>query len=322
MWKRSTSLLLFGLAVVALLAAVDAIRGIGEGAGEPTPTTTRSPTATNPARELERAGVSGLLYFTVRNGDGCRLTALELPTLSEEHRLVLDGCRFQVAPRERSVASFSPCPGGRIEIWRLIARPSLRTSFDGCAAAWKPDGQFTFVRGGEVVSPLTLECIGTGRSADCGFRTLLLQRDVERELATVNPSQARWPIRELAWLTHDRMVAIVRRVRPFPNDFVAVFEGHEFVGAPNVFGFLTHVRVSLATQEILARERYGGFAVFDRDGQWLGVRSPADARAAAPSPDGAFRAVARPGNICIYRAGEDRFPVACIRFDAVDLAWQ
>jgi len=321
MRKWSTSLLLGGLALVGLLAAVDAIRGIGTGAREPAPTATRPPRSTTPARDLERAGVSGLLYFTVRSGDGCRLTALELPTLSEEHRLVLDGCRFQVAPRERSVASFSPCPGGRIEIWRLI-RPSLRTSFDGCAPAWKPDGQFTFVRGGEVVSPFTLECIGTGPRADCGFRTLLLQRDVERELAAVSPSQARWPIRELAWLTDSRMVAIVRRLRPFVNDFVAVFEGREFVGAPNIFGFLSHLRVGLAAQEILTRERYGGFAVFDRDGQWLGGRSPADARSVAPSPDGAFRAVARPGNICIYRAGEDRFPVACIRFNAVDVAWQ
>lgn len=299
---RSTWLLLAALIGLGVVAAVDALRG-----DDREPERVGAVATTSPAADLRRAGVTGLLYFSVRSEGGCRLRALALPGLQDAASFDLEWCRFDISP-EGTVASGPPCGGrgGDVDVFGTPEEPPA--TFAGCAPAWKLNGDLTFIRHGDVVTP-----------------TDVLVRDVAR-FARHALSAGRLFVAQLAWLTDTRLaVAVSTQLRPI---VVVVVEEGRAVSEPFLVNALARLQVRRSTQEILVGGGGAGIEVFDRRGNFLSAtRFPFGSIAAvAFSPDERWFALARPGNVCIYPEIEppprERFPVACLPFDAVDLAWR
>lgn len=300
---RSTWLLLAALIGLGVVATVDALRG-----RDRDPEGGRGVATTSPAADLRRADVAGVLYFTVRSGGGCRLRALALPSLQDTASFELEWCRFDVSPAGNVVAG-PPCPGRTFEIRSV---DELSSGFQGCAPAWKPNGDLTFVRDGDVLMP----------EGD------VLVEDVAVFARSSFPDGSRLYVREMAWLTETRFVLVVRGtgVHPDLRDVVVLVEDGSRLSGGELNA--SRVHVSRRAQQIFVAYPGSGLVVYDQRGT---VRSPesrfpfGDIAAAADSPDGRWIALARPGNVCIYEPMEPRpreeFPVACLPFDAVDLAW-
>jgi hypothetical protein len=298
---RGNALLVAALIAVGLAATVDALRGGGR-----EPERGRGIATTSPAADLRRADVTGVLYFSVRSENGCRLRALALPGLQDAASFELEWCRFDVS-HEGNVAAGPPCPGRTFE---LRSVDELSSGFQGCAPAWKPNGDLTFVRDGDVVTPDGEMLFGNlARRAFPGERPVLLRY-----------------VREMAWLTDTRLVAVLRNPTGDVADVVVIFvSGRALPGDSLPAG--SSVYVSREAQEIFLAYPTAGVGVYDRRGAFLSQSrfTLPDIGAVAVSPDGRWVALARPGNVCIYRETKppprERFPVACLPNNAVDLAW-
>jgi hypothetical protein len=302
---RSTWLLLAALIGLGLVATVDALRG-----GDREPERGRGVATTSPAADLRRADVAGVLYLTVRSGGGCRLRALALPSLQDAASFELEWCRFDVSPNGNVVAG-PPCPGRTFEIRSV---DELSSGFQGCAPAWKPSGELTFVRDGDVLTPdgeiLFENLVPLARRAFPAERSVLLRH-----------------VREMAWLTDTRLVAVLRNPTGEVADVVVMLEGGKAVPGDFIPAG-SSVYVSREAQEIFVAYPTAGVGVYDRRGAFISQSrfTLPDIGAVAVSPDGRWVALARPGNVCVYRETKppprERFPVACLPFDAVDLAWR
>jgi hypothetical protein len=300
---RGNALLAAALIAVGIAATVDALRGGGR-----EPERGRGVATTSPAADLRRADVTGVLYLTTRRENGCRLRALALPSLQDAASFELEWCRFDVSPAGNVVAG-PPCPGRTFEIRSV---DELSSGFQGCAPAWKPNGDLTFLRDGDVLTP----------------EGNVLVEDVAVFARSSFPDGSRLYVREMAWLTETRFVLVVRGtgVHPDLRDVVVLVEDGSRLSGGELNA--SRVHVSRRAQQIFVAYPGSGLVVYDQRGT---VRSPesrfpfGDIAAAADSPDGRWIALARPGNVCIYEPMEPRpreeFPVACLPFDAVDLAW-
>lgn len=260
------------------------------------------------AADLRRADVSGVLYLSVRRERGCRLRALRLPGLQDFASFEFEWCRFDVSSRGH-VAAGPPCPRNRVDVRPVDA---LASSWSGCAPAWKPQGELTVVRDGDVRTP----------EGD------VLVKDVALFARSSFPEGSRIYVRELAWLTDTRLALVVRgtRVHADLRDLVMLIEDTRRIssGAINA----SRIHVSRRAQQIFVAHPGSGLVAYDRRGVALPPESRypfADIAAAADSPDGRWLALARSGNVCIYEQTEtpprERLPVTCLPFDAVDLAW-
>jgi hypothetical protein len=300
---RSTWLLLAAVIGLGVVAAVDAVRGDG---GKPERVGALA--TTSPAADLRKEDVTGVLYFTMTSENGCRLRALALPGLQDAASFELEWCRFDVS-REGNVVAGPPCPGRTFEIRSI---DELSGGFQGCAPAWKPSGELTFVRDGDVQTP----------EGD------VLIEDVAFFARSSFPAGSRLYVREMAWLTETRLVLVVRGtgVHPDLRDLVVLVEDGRRLSGGELNA--SRIHVSRQAPQIFVAYPGSGLVVYDQRGV---VRSPesrfpfSDISAATDSPDGRWIALARPGNVCIYEPMEPRpreeFPVACLPFDAVDLAW-
>ena len=295
-----------GLVAIGIAASVDALRGGGESA--PRETATREvvsspPPARDPAESLRGAGVTGTLYFTLRTAEGCVLDTLALPDLEEGGPFQLDWCRLDVSP-EGHVVTGPSCPGRAVDVHTTDG--SLYR-YRGCAPAWRPDGTLTFVRNGDVATS-----------------TETLIRNVARFARGALGKGSRLSIQELAWLTDVRLAVRVGSpgVRP---DVVIVLERGRPVSEPLFIDARAQLHISHATEEILVATG-GGVDVFDPSGNFVSVsRFQGGISAAAYSPDGRWVALARGANLCIYEETDppprERFPLTCLPFAVVDLAW-
>jgi hypothetical protein len=300
---RGTALLVAALIAVGITATVDALRSDGDRERE----RVRSAATMSPAAELRRADVTGVLYFTVRSDNGCRLRALTLPSLQDAASFELNFCRFDVSAGGNVVAG-PPCPGRTFEIRSV---DELSSGFQGCAPAWKPNGQLTFVRDGDVLTP----------DSEILIRNLPL---LARRAFPGEPLLRH--VREMAWLTDTRLVAVLRNAAGEIADVIVIFQAgrvlpSEFLRAGS------SVYVSRDAQEFFVAYPTAGVGVYDSRGAFLSQSrfTFPDVGAIAVSPGGRWVALARPDNVCIYEETEppprERFPVACVPFDAVDLAW-
>jgi hypothetical protein len=182
--------------------------------------------------------------------------------------------------------------------------------FRGCAPAWKPNGELTFVRDGDVVTP----------------KGDVLVDDVARFAQNALDRGNRLAIRQLAWLSDTSLAALVY-ARPVDSGVVIVVEGDRAVSEPIFVDRQATIKVLRHSEEIFVGGDFGG-QVFDRHGNFVSAsRFPfADIAAVAESPGGRWFAVARPGSVCIYEEIDppprERFPITCLEADAVDLAWR
>ena len=313
---RWSSFIVAALVVIGVLASVDAFRSNADRpqrerpapAEETTTTTERSPT---PAETLSRAGVTGTLYFTLAVDEGCVLHTLNLPRLDDGGAVLLDRCEFDISP-QGDIVTGDACPGHEIEV-RLVGRSPRRLR--GCAPAWRPDGELTFIRNGDVVTS----------------QGEVLVRDLTRAGHPWFSSRRPVTVRALAWLTGTRLAAILRGRRRFGDHNLLVFaEGSRaFSGSEVTSGGSLYVdRPRREVWIAHPGDEFSppGMSTYTRSGAFLRTTPfRANVNAYASASDRWF-ALGRPDNICIHERRNppprEEFPLTCLPFDAVDLAWR
>lgn len=297
---RGTALLVAAVVALGIAATVDALRS--EDGREPPPGSATS--SISPQAELRRADVTGTLYFAV--GNPCEVRGVRFPALSDAVSFTSEFCRFDVNSAG-SVVEGPRCPADGVRVQRI---GEMSRVFPGCAPAWKPNGDLTFVLDGDVV--------------DAEENVLI--EDVARFAQAALGRGSRLAVQQLAWLTEERVAVVVATRNVVPAAIVVVEDGKP-VSEPVFAESDANVEVSVDGEEFFVEGDGVGVQVFNRRGAFVsGSRfNFVDVAAVAESPDGRFVALARPGNLCIYEEIEppprERFPVTCLPFDAVDLAW-
>jgi hypothetical protein len=297
---RGTALLVAAVIALGIAATVDALRS-DDGREQPPVTATAS---TSPQAELRRADVTGTLYFAVRNP--CEVRGVRFPDLSDAVSFTSEFCRFDVNSIG-AVVEGPRCPGEGVRVQRMGERSR---GFPGCAPAWRPNGDLTVVLDGDVVD-----------------EEKVLIEDVAHFAQDALGRGSRLAVQQIAWLTEER-VAVVVTTRAVVSAVVVVVEEGRPVSEPIFAEIDANVEVSADGEEFFVEGDGVGVQVFNRQGAFVsGSRfNFVDVAAVAESPDGRFVALARPGNLCIYEQTEppprEQFPVTCLPFDAVDLAWR
>ncbi len=158
--RRGTWLVVGALAAIALVAAVDSLRGEDEGpASAPGTTTEQTATEAAPAAAGPEA-FGGVLYYA---DESCELRAARLPTLEAVEAPSWDECRFVLSPdgTRASGAGSGWDPHSDPRIGRLFQSEggSIQVSsnlgpegepFRGSVPAWRPDGTLTYFADGAV----------------------------------------------------------------------------------------------------------------------------------------------------------------------------
>jgi len=356
--RPSTLLILAGVALLGLFAAVDSLRGTST-SSRPNSTTDEEqtrielqPIADEPAIEgrgeletrLRAAGVAGTLFIT---DEDCRLRALSLPGLNWllDSGAENDECEFTVAPDSRHVVRFGGglawSPNGRTSA--SCGRNSVavhgRTGQElykvvgYCAPAWKPDGTFTLARGGSLVV-FRPPCAEGQRVCE---HVILSETDLAPALrigSTPLRTLHAPVIRQAIWLSDSRVALVIgTRVRAQPgssSDLLAIFQGRRLVGEPLVNSGFDELAVS-PTRSYLAihGSSFRGLSFVDADGRLLARNPLASGHHAAWSPDERWTAVATGGSTYLFRTAELEFfnsdsrPRAIqIPVHAEDLEWR
>ena len=298
-------LIVGGVAAVATFLQDEDATADRPEAGQPSSSTRRDLPS-----QLEAAGARGLLYVGVEDDGECVLRVIRLPSLVVEQNFEVTDCRFAVAP-DGAVATGSDCRGTG-----ALATPdgAVVDLFEGCAPAWKPDGELTFVREGNVMT-VPRSC---ARSIDACASVALSQREIRRSLESV-PGVRSPVLQEIAWLDDSRMAAILRD----RGDFVAVFEGRRLATAPTfgagTLSFLAVDRVNrrivVMGQEPLVLDSDGGFA------DNLGTPVP-EVVSLAISPDGTWAAAVGRASVLVFETGEPPGRAFRLPFAARWVAWR
>jgi len=356
--RPSTLLILTGVTLLGLFAAVDALRG-NSTSGVSGPITTEEqirleppPIAGDPAIEgraeletrLQAAGVAGTLFMT---DEDCRLRALSLSGLNWllDSGTAGDECEFTVAPDSRHVVRF----GGGVA-WSPNGRTSASCGENSavvhgrtgqelyevvgyCAPAWKPDGTFTLARGGTLVV-FEPPCEEGQRVCE---HVILSKADLEPALLTEStPYRNLYApvIRQAIWLSDSRVALVIRardRVQPGSRfDLLAIFEGRRLVGDPLPNARFDELTASPSRRYLAIRGTSSrGLSFVDSDSRLLARNPLAGGHHAAWSPDERWTAVATGGSIYVFRAAELEFfnsdsrPQAIqIPLYAADLEWR
>jgi hypothetical protein len=323
------------VAAVVAVAAIDAFRGgsaAPEGAGTvPPPRATGVESSQAIANRLRHEGISGLLLYT---NELCTLRAVSLPGLEPAATPGNRGlnCAFSASPDgERAATSggaWSPdsrrlaiCRGATVVVSVASERAPAVDRHRGCVPAWRPDGELTFVRRGELV-----EASGRAIVPASAIEAAALAHPLAPELPR---RRVEYEIVDVAWLEATR-VAMLLRVgfvaegrRLEPQSQVIVFEGSRVVGSGDGVG---ERWVRLDARNGLLAVRPGLLLDFRgrRVYPLLGVGRNG-AGAVAVSPDGRWLAVGLPGRVTLLsipalRAG--RFRSVSLPFAVRDLAWR
>jgi hypothetical protein len=285
MARLATVLVVAFVAAVAAAGVVDALRR-------------ESP----PARELR-----GTLFYADQR---CRLAAVRLPTLARAPAPAVQACDFAVSPAGSRASSWSiwgsaeplvaSCGQDEVEI--VSPRGPALGLVGGCAPAWGPRGELTFVRRGSVVAfPLH------------GRARVVLPRDwLRRALGLRRATQ----VVSAAW-TGPRGLAVVVRTSD-KDDLVAVFAGSRLIASARPGGRLGRVSVRADGKALIVAR---SDEVLQLDAR-LRVRATRTARAAAWSPDGSRLALATGTRVVVIDTATGRSVARPLPLDAVALAWR
>lgn len=326
MARRGTWLVVGALAAIALVAAVDALRGEGaKPASAPGTSTEATATEAEPA-EAEPDAFGGVLYYT---DESCELNAVRLPTLAPAEAPGWDECRFVLSPdgTRASGAGSGWDPHSDPRIGRLFQTVdgSIQVSSNlgpegepirGAAPAWRPSGRLTYFEAGSL--------------RELGRGVLLDQNDLARAVRA-HPDVpdsgrvGRVVVRETAWLDESRVALILEA--PIGSmrreDMLAVYEGRRLSAASHgYFGRLSDLRTSPRGGFLAARLGDGDFVLLDGRGGPSPAPPVTGYRAIAFAPDDRWAAVATNGSVLVFRLGEVPLGVRRIPVTANDLVWR
>jgi hypothetical protein len=334
---RIATALVVGLVAVVLGAAVvDSLRR-GEDGEESRPEEAARALAADAesraaiANRLRHEGIAGRLLYT---DERCTLRAVDLPDLvpaaTPGNRGL--GCGFSASPDGERVATpgaaWSPdsrrvavCRGTSVVVSVASERAPEVARHRGCTPAWRPDGELTVVRRGEVFET-------SGRA--------VVRRPAIEAAARAHPVAPDRPglrvvyeIVDVAWLDANRAAVLLRlgftsagrRLEPQPQ--VVLFEDARMGGSEAAVG-----------ESWTRLDARSGFVAV-RPGRLLDSTARtvypligtarSGANAVAVSPDGRWLAAASRGRITLLsipalRAG--RFRSVTLPIAARDLAWR
>jgi hypothetical protein len=307
MRRAATWLVVGAVIVVGGVAAVEIFLRDGDALTEDDVARTSPPGLTE---QLEAAGARGLLYMATRTRDGCEVRFVRLPGLTVESSFPVPDCRIDVAP-DGAVATGDcrrpgalTAPGGAVVAF-----------FDGCAPAFKPDGELTFIRDDEVLV-VPRSCT---RSVDDCAQMVLSKMQLRRGLPA---SERRAALREIAWLDSNRMAVILGG----RADFVAVFEDGDLVVPPSFgTGRLTRLTADRARRRFLVvgDETQGAFELDDQ-GHFEDTFSTPTVfvHDLAVSPDGTWAAVGGRATVTVFQTGDPPGRSFQLPFEVEALAWR
>jgi hypothetical protein len=290
--RRITWVVVGAVAILAMAAAVEAMRGEDSSAPSEARRSAPPPTTTQPVaveQALAEEGVGGVLYYTNEN---CELRAVELPSLHPAPTPVWDECRFSLSPDARTVR--------RADAAMTSPPVSLR------------EGAVVEAETGRVLVPA---------------RAL---RRALHEDPDIPPGTTRFlrlrHIKEAAWLDETRLVAVLATEQASgpPQDFVGVFEGPRVVRIVRGLGWLfSDLRASPRGSFFVVRATNGaGFVLFRRDGGPAPTPPVTGYRAIAWSPDERWAALATRASVYVFRPGFATLRLRRLELTARDLAWR
>jgi hypothetical protein len=231
----STAVIVAAVALVGLLAAVDALRSDQpEARPSAPPTTTTRERSSFLVETLRDELVFGRVIYS---DELCRFHSLVLPQMTDQVMSEAPSCDFssvdgRIVAEDEALSpdwsSVARCRGGEIVVRDADTR-EVRRRIEGCAPAWRPPGgsRLTWTRGEAVYER---------------GRPLLTRSDV-RALARRHPNIAdlhapfRVRITDLAWMDLDNLVvSLAIRSRFLPREYVAVLlEGKTVVAQATTF---------------------------------------------------------------------------------------
>jgi hypothetical protein len=314
--RRLRSALVVGaVAVVAVVAAVDGIRGGGR-------TLEPRSTRAGPAHVAPTAeSVSGTLIYLDRR---CRLHRIALPSGADSSAPRRVACGLALDPAGRLVndgetwqpggALFARCSGGHVTVHAPGGGLILRRR--GCSPAWKPDGSLTYVVDGSLRV-----------SSELRDRRLLSAGDVSHALGLASATIGPTSLREVAWLDDRRFATLLATNRP-PGpeglDLLVIFEGRRPVrGATFLAPRLSGLSASPRGSHLVVRTGRGpreALTFLDRNGNPSNLAF-VNAHAIAWSPDERWAAVATQRSILLFRATGPYLRVRRFAILATDIAW-
>jgi hypothetical protein len=245
------------------------------------------------ARALEDYGLRGVLGVI---DEECEFRALALPDLAPARADGPTRCSFPVSPGE-------PRPSGHPG-FRIPTAPELRCRLALCEYAWKPEGIATYVRAGEVAELRS----GCGdRMTPCP-RVVLSRQDLAAAFGVVMSPH----VRQLAWLSDERLLAIVRTgAVGARRDVVAVFQGRRLVAHVRLPARrLSLIRMSPSRRVAAVRADSGaplwllrvrGSSLTARAFPPWSPPAPTELRAIAWSPDDRWTALATRRAVYLFR---------------------
>jgi hypothetical protein len=326
MARRGTWLVVGALAAIALVAAVDSLRGeTKEPASAPGTTTEQTATEAVPT-EAEPGAFGGVLYYA---DESCELRAARLPTLEAAEAPSWDECRFVLSPDGTRVSGAGSGwdPHSDPRIGRLFQSEggSIQVSSNlgpegdpirGAAPAWRPGGTLTYVAGGTLQEWPSGEVVLSQNDLAVALRAHPGVPDSGRVRGVA--------VEETAWLDDDRVVVTLSvPVEDSVEHLVAVFEGRrlrwvEFAGPQTLFD----VRASSGGR-FFAVMAGSSFLLFDSRRGLIETpaRIGADLHALAWSPDERWVAAAAGSSVYVFRPG-DQGRVRELPITASDLAWR
>jgi hypothetical protein len=308
---------LVAAAVVALGVAA-AVDGVQRGGGDPLPPGTTTSVPEGAPVELREAGVRGVLTYADRD---CRVRAVRLPDLEPHPSGGGRACRLTVSGGNvlsfgRAIAGpqaflIATCRGRTVTLRRdgtLVGR------LPGCSPSWRPDGVLTVVRDGEVVGlDGPLDDGGLAREL-----VLLSREELAAQLSRPGERPRAAAVEETAWLRGGSLAAIVRTGPG--GDVLAVFRDGRLLARPIAFGGdVSGLRVSPRGSFAAARTHRGAIAV-DRQGARLPL--PLGVQVVAWSPDEAWIAATRAGEIAVFPLDEPSARGVDLPIAARDLVWR
>lgn len=327
-----------GLAVVALAATIDALRGeprietaagtLVQARGSEVPPALPRPIEDRAAlaRELRGAGADGVLHLT---DAVCRRWRLRLPGLEWAGResVPAPGC----GPGRRGVTVVAPA--GELTAAEIDGRTILvaagpwRYGFRGRRPAFKPDGTLTFVRGGELYEwsrrcPAGTPVVrfGPARGAERCLRRVMSTRELERAFRPPRDVLDSYAFAEVAWLREGRLAAIVVG-SSLEQNVLAVLDRGVAEASFAAFGVrLSHLAVS-PSRTYLAARLGGSVVAFDNRLVLMPLPRGEPFHALAWSPDERLAAAARADTVHVFRADRVEDGAVVLGVSARDLAW-